>query len=66
MDNISTMSKQQLNEVKIILTDIDDTLTTDGRLKSNAYSALENLSNSSHGTTTPKWGIGTDFPSTSL
>jgi HAD superfamily hydrolase (TIGR01484 family) len=40
------MSKQQLNEVKIILTDIDDTLTTDGRLKSNAYSALENLSNS--------------------
>ena len=46
MDNISTMSKQQLNEVKIILTDIDDTLTTEGRLKSNAYSALENLSNS--------------------
>ena len=46
MDNISTMSKQQLNEVKIILTDIDDTLTTDGRLKSNAYTALENLSNS--------------------
>jgi len=46
MDNISTMSKQQLDEVKIILTDIDDTLTTDGRLKSNAYSALENLSNS--------------------
>tara|TARA_B100000795_G_scaffold106021_1_gene78251 strand:+ start:1148 stop:1921 length:774 start_codon:yes stop_codon:yes gene_type:complete len=40
------MSKQQLNEVKIILTDIDDTLTTEGRLKSNAYSALENLSNS--------------------
>ena len=46
MDNISTMSKQQLNEVKIILTDIDDTLITEGRLKSNAYSALENLSNS--------------------
>ena len=46
MDNISTMSKQQLNEVKIILTDIDDTLTTEGRLKSNAYNALENLSNS--------------------
>ena len=46
MDNISAMSKQQFNEVKIILTDIDDTLTTDGRLKSNAYSALENLSNS--------------------
>tara|TARA_B110000977_G_scaffold199078_1_gene285417 strand:+ start:783 stop:1556 length:774 start_codon:yes stop_codon:yes gene_type:complete len=40
------MSKQQLNEVKIILTDIDDTLTTEGRLKSNAYTALENLSNS--------------------
>ena len=46
MDNISTMSKQELDEVKIILTDIDDTLTTNGRLKSNAYSALENLSNS--------------------
>jgi len=46
MDNISTMSKQQLNEVKINLTDIDDTLTTEGRLKSNAYTALENLSNS--------------------
>ena len=46
MDNISAMSKQQLNEVKIILTDIDDTLTTEGRLKSNAYTALENLSNS--------------------
>ena len=46
MDNISTMSKQQLNEVKIILTDIDDTFTTEGRLKSNAYTALENLSNS--------------------
>ena len=46
MDNISAMSKQQLNEVKIILTDIDDTLTTNGRLKSNAYSALENLTNS--------------------
>ena len=46
MDNISAMSKQELDEVKIILTDIDDTLTTNGRLKSNAYSALENLSNS--------------------
>jgi HAD superfamily hydrolase (TIGR01484 family) len=46
MDNISAMSKQQLDEVKIILTDIDDTLTTDGRLKSNAYAALEKLSNS--------------------
>ena len=46
MDNISAMSKQQLDEIKIILTDIDDTLTTDGRLKSNAYAALEKLSNS--------------------
>lgn len=48
MDNISTMSKKQLDEVKIILTDIDDTLTTDGRLKSDAYTALEKLSNSGY------------------
>jgi hypothetical protein len=48
MDNISSMSKQQLDEVKIILTDINDTLTTNGRLKSDVFIALEKLSNSSY------------------
>ena len=48
MDNLSVMSELQLSEVKIILTDIDDTLTTDGRLTSDAYGALERLSNSGY------------------
>ena len=48
MDKLSSMSKQQLDEVKIILTDIDDTLTTNGRLKSDVYIALEKLSNSGY------------------
>ena len=48
MHNLSVMSEQQLSEVKIILTDIDDTLTTDGRLTSAAYGALERLSNSGY------------------
>ena len=48
MDNLSVMSELQLSEVKIILTDIDDTLTTDGRLTSAAYGALERLSNSGY------------------
>ena len=48
MHNLSVMSEQQLSRVKIILTDIDDTLTTDGRLTSAAYGALERLSNSGY------------------
>tara|TARA_Y100000746_G_scaffold26128_2_gene19973 strand:+ start:421 stop:1215 length:795 start_codon:yes stop_codon:yes gene_type:complete len=45
MKNLSSMPLSQLQDTKFILTDIDDTLTSDGRLKSNAYTAMENLSN---------------------
>ena len=45
MKNLSTMSSTQLDNIKFILTDIDDTLTTEGRLKSDAYDAMERLSN---------------------
>jgi len=45
MKNLSTMSSTQLDNIKFILTDIDDTLTTEGRLKSDAYEAMERLSN---------------------
>jgi HAD superfamily hydrolase (TIGR01484 family) len=38
------MSSTQLDNIKFILTDIDDTLTTEGRLKSDAYNAMERLS----------------------
>jgi HAD superfamily hydrolase (TIGR01484 family) len=48
MKNLSTMSMTQLSDIKFILTDIDDTLTTEGRLKSYAYDALERLSNSGY------------------
>jgi HAD superfamily hydrolase (TIGR01484 family) len=44
MKNLSTMSSTQLDNIKFILTDIDDTLTTEGRLKSDAYNAMERLS----------------------
>ena len=44
MKNLSTMSLSQLQDIKFILTDIDDTLTTEGRLKSDAYNAIERLS----------------------
>ena len=45
MKNLSTMSSTQLANINFILTDIDDTLTTEGRLKSDAYEAMERLSN---------------------
>ena len=48
MKNLSTMSSTQLSKIKFILTDIDDTLTTEGRLKSDAYDALGRLSNSGY------------------
>jgi hypothetical protein len=37
------MSSDQLREVDFVLTDIDDTLTSDGRLPALAYAALEKL-----------------------
>ncbi len=45
MKNLSTMSLSQVQQIKYILTDIDDTLTSNGRLKSNAYASMEKLSN---------------------
>jgi hydroxymethylpyrimidine pyrophosphatase-like HAD family hydrolase len=48
MKNLSTMSLSQLQDIKFILTDIDDTLTSDGRLKSNAYEAMERLSDNGY------------------
>ena len=42
------MSLSQLQDIKFILTDIDDTLTSDGRLKSNAYEAMERLSDNGY------------------
>ncbi len=42
MKKLSTLSTKK-NKVKVILTDIDDTLTTDGMLTSEAYCALEAL-----------------------
>ncbi|MFC6489916.1 HAD-IIB family hydrolase [Nitratireductor sp. GCM10026969] len=37
------MGKEQLRRIAFVLTDIDDTLTNDGRLPGIAYSALERL-----------------------
>jgi HAD superfamily hydrolase (TIGR01484 family) len=48
MKNLSTMSLPQLQDIKFILTDIDDTLTSDGILKSNAYQAMERLTDSGY------------------
>ena len=45
MKNLSIMSLSQLQDIEYVLTDIDDTLTSDGKLKSNAYEAMERLSN---------------------
>ena len=42
------MSLSQLQDIKFILTDIDDTLTSDGRLKSDAYEAMERLSDNGY------------------
>ena len=39
------MSLSQVQQIKYILTDIDDTLTSNGMLKSNAYASMEKLSN---------------------
>lgn len=45
MKQVNQLSKQQCEGVKIILTDIDDTVTTEGMLTSSSYAALEALSN---------------------
>jgi HAD superfamily hydrolase (TIGR01484 family) len=43
VQNLSEISTQQLRSVRAVLTDIDDTLTTHGRLPAIAYAALEQL-----------------------
>lgn len=44
MRPLRDMDDQALAECRVVLTDIDDTLTTDGRLSAAAYAALERLS----------------------
>jgi HAD superfamily hydrolase (TIGR01484 family) len=43
MKPLSALSGTACANLKVVLTDIDDTLTTDGRLTADAYSALEML-----------------------
>ena len=43
MQDLDTISKADLLKVQAVLTDIDDTLTTHGRLPAVAYDALERL-----------------------
>jgi HAD superfamily hydrolase (TIGR01484 family) len=46
MQDLSTISLEQLRSIRAVLTDIDDTLTTHGRLPAVAYAALERLQQS--------------------
>jgi len=48
MIDISELSAENWSEISILLTDIDDTVTTDGRLTSEAYGALEALENAGY------------------
>ena len=41
MLKISEMTNEKWSGIRVLLTDIDDTVTTDGRLTAEAYSALE-------------------------
>ena len=43
MQEISKIPKENWSRIKVLLADIDDTITTDGRLTSEAYGALEAL-----------------------
>jgi HAD superfamily hydrolase (TIGR01484 family) len=43
MKQLANLSAEALRGITVVLTDIDDTLTTDGRLTSAAYSAMEAL-----------------------
>ncbi len=43
MQDIASIAAEQLRAVRAVLTDIDDTLTTHGRLPAVAYDALEKL-----------------------
>ena len=43
MKKLSELSKESWSGISILLTDIDDTVTTEGRLTSEAYCAMEAL-----------------------
>ncbi|MEM7299694.1 MAG: HAD-IIB family hydrolase [Pseudomonadota bacterium] len=45
MRPISKMSAETAAQIDVVLADIDDTITTDGRLMADAYKALEDLHN---------------------
>ncbi len=45
MKELASLPRENLRQIKVVLTDIDDTLTTDGRLTSLSYNALEALNN---------------------
>lgn len=49
MKPLSSFPSSDRDGIKVILTDIDDTLTTDGNLTAAAYTALENLHNAGFG-----------------
>lgn len=44
MQNLESLSESSCSKIRFILTDIDDTVTTEGRLTGEAYMALERLS----------------------
>ena len=46
MQQLSELSPKKRSPIKVVLTDIDDTVTTDGRLTGQAYLALERLQDS--------------------
>jgi 1,2-diacylglycerol 3-alpha-glucosyltransferase len=43
MRPISDISRDQANKIRFVLTDIDDTLTSDGKVTPNSYNSLWNL-----------------------
>ena len=43
MQSITDMPRAVITNLRVVLTDIDDTLTTDGRLPARSYQALESL-----------------------
>jgi len=44
MQTLKSLTKAESSKIRFILTDIDDTVTTEGRLTGEAYMALESLS----------------------
>ena len=49
MKPLSSFPANDRDGIKVVLTDIDDTLTTDGNLTAAAYTALESLHNAGFG-----------------